>query len=101
MSDSHNLPDDIELHAAAAAPQANDEKISRFSEVEEKQEKTSVDVKNGKEILGGEADSSDEEVPVLQRWNEPRINIWRTFVTFLGLFIMGLNDAVYGVSMTR
>ena len=34
-----------------------------------------------------------------ERWNYPRINMWRTLVTFFGLFIMGLNDAAYGVSL--
>ena len=31
-----------------------------------------------------------------QIWNNPRKNVWRTFATFLGLFIMGLSDAAYG-----
>ena len=31
------------------------------------------------------------------RWNQPRIHIWRTLATFLGLFIMGMNDGAYGV----
>lgn len=31
------------------------------------------------------------------RWNQPRIHMWRTLATFLGLFIMGMNDGAYGV----
>ena len=38
------------------------------------------------------------EPPPQQRWNNPRINMWRTFVACYGLFIMGANDAAYGVS---
>ena len=34
-----------------------------------------------------------------ERWNHPRINLWRTLATFLGLFVMGLNDAAYGVCL--
>ena len=34
-----------------------------------------------------------------ERWNYPRINMWRTLVTFFGLFVMGLNDAAYGVCL--
>ena len=36
--------------------------------------------------------------PALQQWNHPRINMWRTFAAFLAMFLMGCNDAVYGVS---
>ncbi|MCJ1339471.1 hypothetical protein MMC09_004761 [Bachmanniomyces sp. S44760] len=32
----------------------------------------------------------------LHQWNHPQINVWRTLTTFLGLLIMGANDAVYG-----
>ena len=45
---------------------------------------------NGKETTGLEHVSQ-------QKWNYPRINMWRTFATFLGFFIMGLNDGAYGV----
>ena len=45
---------------------------------------------NGEETTGMEHVSQ-------QKWNHPRINMWRTFATFLGFFIMGLNDGAYGV----
>ncbi|KAI9724052.1 MAG: hypothetical protein M1812_000770 [Candelaria pacifica] len=32
----------------------------------------------------------------LARWNHPRGNMWRTFVTFLSFTVMGMNDAAYG-----
>ncbi|KAL8832057.1 MAG: hypothetical protein Q9191_000511 [Dirinaria sp. TL-2023a] len=33
------------------------------------------------------------------QWNRPRINMWRTFAAFMSLFIMGCNDAVYGLEI--
>ena len=47
----------------------------------------------------GNADSCTTELESLpqQRWNHPRVNMWRTFGTFLGFLIMGLNDGAYGV----
>lgn len=33
----------------------------------------------------------------LQRWNHPRLNMWRCFACFMGMLIMGANDAAYGV----
>ena len=36
-----------------------------------------------------------------QRWNHPRSNVWRILATFLGFFVMGLNDGAYGVSHNR
>ncbi|KAJ9636325.1 hypothetical protein H2199_008000 [Coniosporium tulheliwenetii] len=35
-------------------------------------------------------------VGVVERWNHPRINLYRTFATFFGFLIMGANDAAYG-----
>lgn len=35
---------------------------------------------------------------VVERWNEPRFNMFRTFATFWSFVIMGANDAAYGVS---
>ena len=36
-----------------------------------------------------------------QRWNHPRKNMWRTYVCFLMLFSMGLNDGAVGVSTCK
>ena len=36
-----------------------------------------------------------------QRWNHPRINMWRSFASFFGFVIMGLNDSAYGVCPPR
>ncbi|KAJ5953559.1 hypothetical protein N7454_000455 [Penicillium verhagenii] len=34
--------------------------------------------------------------PVLEKWNSPRINIYRSFSTFWTFLVMGANDAAYG-----
>jgi hypothetical protein len=36
-------------------------------------------------------------VEQVQRWNQPRINIYRLGAAFWGFIIMGANDAVIGV----
>jgi hypothetical protein len=46
----------------------------------------------------------DIEVPIdaveaLQKWNEPRINMWRVFATYFSFFVFGMNDGAYGVSL--
>lgn len=35
---------------------------------------------------------------VVEKWNEPSVNISRLFATFWAFVIMGANDAAYGVS---
>jgi hypothetical protein len=35
----------------------------------------------------------------LERWNEPRINMYRYFTTLYSFIIMGMNDAATGVSI--
>lgn len=34
----------------------------------------------------------------LEKWNRPRINIYRYLATLYSFVIMGMNDAAYGVS---
>lgn len=46
---------------------------------------------------GDEQSTSNFEVIALSKWNHPRINVWRSLAAFLGFFIMGANDASYGV----
>lgn len=36
-------------------------------------------------------------VAVVERWNHPKVNIYRTFATLFAFMIMGANDAAYGV----
>lgn len=33
---------------------------------------------------------------VIERWNRPKINIWRTIAAFFTFIMMGANDAAYG-----
>ncbi|KGO68313.1 Major facilitator superfamily domain, general substrate transporter [Penicillium italicum] len=37
-----------------------------------------------------------ENFPLLEKWNQPRVNIHRTFATFWSFLVMGANDAAYG-----
>ena len=39
-----------------------------------------------------------EEAPLQQKWNDPKINIWRVVAACYGLMIMGLHDGAVGVS---
>ena len=32
-----------------------------------------------------------------QKWNRPRVNLFRSFAAFWGFTVMGMNDATYGV----
>jgi len=40
----------------------------------------------------------DEDEPVREKWNEPRINMYRTFAAFWASVVMGMND---GMSSAR
>jgi hypothetical protein len=37
----------------------------------------------------------------LERWNTPRLNLWRTLAAFWSFVVMGSNDAAYGVRSTE
>jgi hypothetical protein len=39
-------------------------------------------------------------VSVVERWNHPMVNVYRTFSILFAFILMGANDAVYGVSST-
>lgn len=45
------------------------------------------------ESLTGDSDGFH----ALEKWNQPRINIYRSFSTFWSFLVMGANDAAYGV----
>jgi hypothetical protein len=38
-------------------------------------------------------------VSVIERWNNPKVNLYRTFATLFAFTIMGANDAAYGVRL--
>jgi fucose permease len=48
------------------------------------------------EEVNGSLPKLSAAVPVLQKWNNPRINMFRVFATFYSFVILGLNDAAYG-----
>ena len=39
-------------------------------------------------------------VSIVERWNNPKANIYRTAATLFAFVIMGANDAAYGVRST-
>jgi hypothetical protein len=56
------------------------------------------------DVVSSPAASLEEAPPpgvtvatVKQRWNDPPINKYKVAVTFLSFFIVGANDAAYGV----
>jgi len=61
---------------------------------------------NTEEVHSSEQDDRAESLPSpttnlehgQTKWYTPRINMYRTLSTFWSLFIMGMNDATYGVS---
>ena len=38
--------------------------------------------------------TGDEDEPVREKWNEPRINMYRTFAAFWAFVVMGMNDGM-------
>lgn len=38
---------------------------------------------------------------ILERWNKPRINLYRYLAALYSFIIMGMNDAAYGVSPSK
>jgi hypothetical protein len=42
----------------------------------------------------------DTAVDALQRWNYPRLNLYKVMATFWSFFIFGMNDGAYGVSQS-
>lgn len=55
-----------------------------------------------REVSATESPSDDSDgFRALERWNQPRINIYRSFSTFWSFLVMGANDAAYGVSVHK
>ena len=100
------LPADPRLSCSLASltmtalPQAN----SMINETAEKDDST----RNQNEKLGEALESVRDEgqdssvVPEkLERWNHPRINMYRYLTTLLCFINMGMNDAAYGVGLSN
>lgn len=60
--------------------------------------RAAVDADSDLESPGGNEDGTTRVSRVVEKWNEPRINIYRTFATFWSFVILGANDAATGVS---
>lgn len=45
------------------------------------------------------SNESPDGFSALEKWNHPRINVYRSFATFWSFLVMGSNDAAYGVSI--
>lgn len=53
----------------------------------------------GQQADGSALEPPVESFPVLEKWNQSRINIQRTLATFWCFMVMGANDAAYGVRL--
>jgi hypothetical protein len=51
------------------------------------------------EVANLEETPPDSAVEVLQKWNYPRINMFRVPATFWSFFVVGMNDGSYGVRL--
>jgi hypothetical protein len=72
-----------------------------INEENEKQGITpSLEDKSGETVqtTKDETQESTDDDTKLEKWNQPRINMYRYFTTLFCLIIMGMNDAAYGVS---
>ena len=43
----------------------------------------------------------EEDEPVRERWNEPRINMYRTFAAFWAFVVMGMNDGMVSAHLSQ
>jgi len=43
----------------------------------------------------------DEDEPLREKWNEPRVNMYRTFAAFWAFVVMGMNDGMTSVCCTQ
>ncbi len=48
------------------------------------------------DISAGALPPPSTSTPQLQKWNSPRLNMWRCLATFYSFTILGANDAAYG-----
>jgi hypothetical protein len=54
------------------------------------------DVPVYEDVSAGALPSPTTATPQLQKWNSPRINMWRCLATFYSFIILGANDGAYG-----
>jgi hypothetical protein len=60
---------------------------------------TTQDIKKNidTEIAGQAPDPPPAAFSALERWNYPRKNFWRYIATLFSFFVLGANDAAFGV----
>lgn len=58
------------------------------------------DPEEGKGQIQSPVEGVDEE-EILEKWNTPRINLYRYLSALFSFIIMGMNDAAYGVSTSN
>ncbi|KAF8851758.1 MFS transporter-like protein [Acephala macrosclerotiorum] len=85
---------DIEL-LAPSNPYFPDKKRALISEGEPQ---TSQEQKHNSDLedIRQDAFPPESAVEALQKWNFPKINMWRVFATFWSFFVVGMNDGSYG-----
>ncbi len=59
-----------------------------------------LEAKNGETVEATKEEAQDrtDDSTKLERWNQPRANMYRYLTTLLCFINMGMNDAAYGVS---
>jgi hypothetical protein len=82
------------LHETTLTVNEENEKEVIAANLGDKSEET---VEESKE----EAENSPNEINELEKWNHPRINMYRYLTTLFCLILMGMNDAAYGVSLSK
>jgi len=85
---------DISSTTSENPPSSPSKPNSKENETETQEEKFEREVPD--EAVSGE--EGNEETSKLQKWNEPRINLYRYLGAIFSFFVMGMNDGAYGVS---
>ncbi|QDS74388.1 hypothetical protein FKW77_005525 [Venturia effusa] len=93
----------VELEAIHTLPQSTHTK-QPFDNVSERiprsQDGRALSLNSFHEVTTDDVDGSLPSpitaTELLQQWNYPRVNLWRTLAAFWGFIIMGANDAVVG-----
>lgn len=65
---------------------------------EEVQDATHIDLDTMTEPPATDSHDSRQNFRALEKWNQPRGNIYRSLAAFWSFLVMGANDAAYGVS---
>ncbi len=75
---------------------SNETNLTVKEEDEKKVSAANLGAKSGETV-----EDSPNETNKLEQWNHPRINLYRYLTTLFCLILMGMNDAAYGVSLSK